>query len=104
LIQFVVGNGIHDAVIWKDGKIQDLGTVDGDACSRGRGINARGQVVGGSRDCANFLHAFIWEEGGPMLDLNKLIATGVTMAAHRHAAPYLNSVGLWSCIRRPMAS
>jgi probable HAF family extracellular repeat protein len=67
---------IHDAVIWKDGQIQDLGTVDGDACSRGIGLNARGQVVGGSSDCRNFLHAFVWEEGGPALDLNKLIATG----------------------------
>jgi probable HAF family extracellular repeat protein len=67
---------IHDAVIWKNGKMQDLGTVDGDACSRGRGLNGRGQVVGGSSDCRNFLHAFVWEEGGPMLDLNKLIAPG----------------------------
>jgi probable HAF family extracellular repeat protein len=67
---------IHDAVVWKDGKILDLGTVDGDACSRGRGLNARGQVVGGSSDCRNFLHAFLWEEGGTMLDLNTLIAPG----------------------------
>jgi probable HAF family extracellular repeat protein len=33
-------------------------------------------VVGGSSDCRNFLHAFVWEEGGPMLDLNTLIAPG----------------------------
>jgi probable HAF family extracellular repeat protein len=67
---------IHDAVVWIDGKIHDLGTVAGDPCSRGRGLNARGQVVGGSSDCRNFLHAFVWEEGGPMLDLNTLIAPG----------------------------
>jgi probable HAF family extracellular repeat protein len=36
-------------------------------------INVRGQVVGGSTDCNNFLHAFLWEDGGPMLDLNTLI-------------------------------
>jgi probable HAF family extracellular repeat protein len=70
------GDNLHDAVLWKDGKIIDLGTVDGDTCSRGRGLNARGQVVGGSSDCRNFLHAFVWEEGGPMLDLNTLIAPG----------------------------
>lgn len=68
--------GIHDAVRWRDGHILDLGTVPGDACSRGRGINANGQIVGGSSDCSNFLHAFVWEEGGPMLDLNTLIPPG----------------------------
>jgi probable HAF family extracellular repeat protein len=67
---------IHDAVRWKDGQILDLGTVDGDACSRGRAINAAGVIVGGSSDCANFLHAFVWKEGGPMLDLNTLIPPG----------------------------
>ena len=67
---------IHDAVRWKRGHILDLGTVDGDACSRGRAINSRGQIVGGSSDCHNFLHGFVWEEGGPMLDLNTLIASG----------------------------
>ena len=67
---------IHDAVRWKHGHILDLGTVDGDACSRGRAINSTGQIVGGSSDCHNFLHAFVWEEGGPMLDLNTLIPPG----------------------------
>jgi probable HAF family extracellular repeat protein len=70
------GNQTHDAVLWRDGKIHDLGTVPGDPCSRGRGLNSRGQVVGGSSDCHNFLHAFVWEEGAPMLDLNTLIAPG----------------------------
>ena len=64
---------IHDAVRWRHGHILDLGTVDGDACSRGRAINSKGQIVGGSSDCRNFLHAFVWEDGGPMLDLNTLI-------------------------------
>jgi probable HAF family extracellular repeat protein len=70
------GSQIHDAVIWTHGKIHDLGTVAGDPCSRGRGLNASGQVVGGSSDCHNFLHAFLWENGGPMLDLNRLIPAG----------------------------
>jgi len=70
------GFNLHDAVVWKDGKMIDLGTVGTDACSRGRGINSRGQVVGGSSDCANFLHAFVWNGSGPMLDLNTLIAPG----------------------------
>jgi probable HAF family extracellular repeat protein len=67
------GSHLHHAVFWEHRKIHDLGTVSGDPCSRGRGLNAHGQVVGGSSDCANFLRAFLWEEGGPMLDLNTLI-------------------------------
>jgi len=71
------GINLHDAVLWKDGKIVDLGTVGTDPCSRGRGINSRGQVVGGSSDCVSaFLHAFVWNGSGPMLDLNTLIAPG----------------------------
>jgi probable HAF family extracellular repeat protein len=72
----LAGSAFHHAVLWRHGAIQDLGTVAGDPCSRGRGINSRGQVVGGSSDCINFLHAFLWEEGGPMVDLNTLIPAG----------------------------
>jgi probable HAF family extracellular repeat protein len=68
--------GLHDAVVWKHGRIHDLGTLPGDPCSRAYGLNSRGQVVGGSSDCRNFLHAFVWQEGGPILDLNRLIAPG----------------------------
>jgi probable HAF family extracellular repeat protein len=67
------GNQTHDAVLWKDGKIHDLGTVPGDPCSRGRALNARGQAVGGSSDCHNFLHAFVWDENSGMVDLNTVI-------------------------------
>ena len=65
---------LHDAVIWENGKIKDLGTVDGDACSRAYGVNARGQVVGGSGTASGDLHAFVWQDG-TMTDLTPLIHT-----------------------------
>ena len=68
--------GIHHAVRWKDSQITDLGTVGGDACSHSRGMNEKGQVVGDSTDCHAALHAFVWEEGTGMLDLNTLIPPG----------------------------
>src|SRR5262249_22146022 len=42
-------------------------------CSNALGINARGQIVGGSSDCNTFLHAFVISNGGGMVDLNSLI-------------------------------
>jgi probable HAF family extracellular repeat protein len=69
------------AVLWKHG-ITDLGTVDGDLCSLAGGINSHGQIVGGTFDCntAAFLHAFLWENPGPMVDLNTLVAPGSGLA------------------------
>jgi probable HAF family extracellular repeat protein len=72
----LAGSQAHHPVLWKHGKIRDLGTVAGDPCGQAKSVNARGQVVGGTSDCNYFLHAFLWEDGGPMLDLNSLIPAG----------------------------
>lgn len=71
----------HDAVLWKDGAIVDLGTLPGDSCANAYYVNVRGQVVGTSesRDLCLIStgeHAFLRENGGPMVDLNALIASG----------------------------
>jgi probable HAF family extracellular repeat protein len=71
----------HDAFLWKDGVLTDLGTLPGDSCSLAYQVNSRGQVVGTSEDQALCLvptgeHAFLWEHGGPMVDLNTLIPPG----------------------------
>ena len=54
----------------------DLGTVDGDPCSTAHTINSKGQIVGNSGLCGGpplATHPFLWENGGPMLDLNTLV-------------------------------
>jgi probable HAF family extracellular repeat protein len=71
------GSQTHDAFLWtKKAGMEDLGTQDGDPCSNALSINSRGQIVGGSSDCNNFLHAFLWEKGGPMIDLNRFVPPG----------------------------
>jgi probable HAF family extracellular repeat protein len=71
----------HNAVLWKNGVIIDLGTLPGDACANAYYVNTRGQVVGTSENrtlCSvpTGEHAFLWENGGPMVDLNTLIPAG----------------------------
>jgi probable HAF family extracellular repeat protein len=59
----------------------DLGTLGGS--SRAEAINSKGQVVGFSflldRTEPPFRHAFLWEKGGPMIDLNTLIPTNSSL-------------------------
>jgi probable HAF family extracellular repeat protein len=71
----------HDAVLWRHGSMVDLGTLPGDSCSNAYYVNSRGQVVGTSESRDLCLiptgeHAFLWQDGGPMVDLNSLIAPG----------------------------
>jgi probable HAF family extracellular repeat protein len=58
----------------------DLGTLPGENCGNVWGINASEQIVGGSLDCQTPQngsgHASLWENGGPMVDLNTLVASG----------------------------
>ena len=68
----------HDAVLWSHGVKIDLGVVPGDSCSNAYYVNARGQVVGTSESRSLCLiptgeHAFLWQRGGTMVDLNSLI-------------------------------
>jgi probable HAF family extracellular repeat protein len=69
------GDQVIHAVLWRNGAETDLGTVDGDPCSVAENINSIGQIVGASHDaeCNQFRHAFLWENGGPSVDLNSLI-------------------------------
>jgi probable HAF family extracellular repeat protein len=55
----------------------DLGTLGNDPCGRAFSINLSGQVVGATNPCnGEFTHAFLSENGGPLIDLQTLIPSG----------------------------
>jgi probable HAF family extracellular repeat protein len=69
------GSQTSHAFLWRKGVMTDLGTL-GDN-SHAAAINSKRQVVGNffisGRTEPPFRHAFLWEKGGPMVDLNTLI-------------------------------
>jgi probable HAF family extracellular repeat protein len=67
------GNQEYHAYLWSEGRMTDLGTVPGDKCSVAFAINHASQVVGASGICHGSLHAFLWENGGPAVDVNTLV-------------------------------
>jgi probable HAF family extracellular repeat protein len=89
------GDLLKHAVLWRNGIMTDLGTVDGDPCSVTESINSVGQVVGASQSaaggCDKFTSAFLWENGGPMVDLNTLVPPG--SALHLDGASQINNRG-----------
>jgi probable HAF family extracellular repeat protein len=48
-------------VLWENGKIQQLPTVDDDPDGLSFAINDQGQAVGYSGTCTNAIHALLWE-------------------------------------------
>ena len=81
----------HDAVLWRKNGTEmiDLGVLPGDACANAYYVNSRGQVVGTSENTdlcriPTGEHAFLWENGGPMIDLNSLIPAGSSLNSRLH--------------------
>jgi probable HAF family extracellular repeat protein len=72
------GDGVLHAALWTQGVMKDLGTLNADEWSFAFSINARGQVVGVSGPPFDFDagHAFLWEDGGPMVNLEDLVVGG----------------------------
>ena len=67
------GDNQFDAFLWKNGTMHDLGSLEG--CAAALAINARSQVVGNWGDFPNCdTGAFLWEDGGPIVDLSTLIS------------------------------
>jgi probable HAF family extracellular repeat protein len=60
------------AVLWKDGRIIDLGTLPGGNESFAGGVNNRGQIAGFSFDASNLIRAVRWTEDQGIQDLGTL--------------------------------
>ena len=75
----ILGDRALHAFSWKNGIMTDLGTLPGDVVSQPQAVNSRGQVVGASSQTPDFTanRAFLWESGGPMVDLNALVISGL---------------------------
>jgi probable HAF family extracellular repeat protein len=66
------GDGSHHAVLWRNGVVHDLGTLNDLPVSLANFINNRGQVVGFSQDFAFTTIASLWQNG-QQWNLNYLI-------------------------------
>ena len=82
---------------WKHGvmTVTDLGVVNNDVCSTAYGINSSGQIVGDAGVCFVGGDAWLWENGGPMVDLNTLALPGSGM--HLADARLINDRGEIVC-------
>lgn len=68
------GSQTHDAFLWDKGQMGGLGNPG--QTSFAFAINSAGQVVGHSLTNDGTFHAFLWEDAGPMIDLNVFVPPG----------------------------
>jgi probable HAF family extracellular repeat protein len=93
----IAGNSAHHAFLWKQGsRMKDLGTPKGDTCTTALSINASNQVVGDSGICGVGGHGFMWENGGPIVNLQDLVIPGSDLLVT--GANYINDRGEIACL------
>ena len=71
--------------------MQDLGVPAGLACSTAEFINSKEQVVGDSGECNVGGHGWLWEKGGPPVELTSLIPASADL--HISDAVNINDAG-----------
>lgn len=95
----VPGSQTHHGARWvrKHGvmSVTDLGVINNDVCSTAYAINSSGQIVGDAGACGIGGDAWLWENGGPMVDLNTLAIPGSGM--HLADARLINDHGEIVC-------
>jgi probable HAF family extracellular repeat protein len=94
----IAGDQDGHAFLWRNGAMTDLGTLGADPDSEAAAINSKGQIVGSSG--AFFIsngsgRGFLWEHGGPMVDLNTLLIPGT--ATYVVGAGLINERGEIDC-------
>jgi probable HAF family extracellular repeat protein len=89
------GNQTNHGFLWRNDVMTDLGTLNGDPCSDALAVNSKDQVVGASQSteggCAEWTTGFLWENNGPMADLNALVISG--SETHLYAGFWMNRRG-----------
>jgi probable HAF family extracellular repeat protein len=87
------GDQFFHATLWGRQGVTDLGAVGTDQCAEARSVNASDQVVGISNpECgSDEANAFLWQSGGPMIDLNAFVPPSSDL--HLRAGATINDRG-----------
>jgi probable HAF family extracellular repeat protein len=100
---YLSGDLVYHSFLWRHSAMTDLGAVGQDPCAIAYGVNSGHQVVGasyGQCDVSSTRRAFIWENGGPMADLNALVQAPTDL--HLYVAFYIDERGrIYGLGRRP---
>lgn len=99
----IPGDQDGHAFLWRNGEMTDLGTIGTDPDSEAHSINSEGQIVGASLSLAQDknLHGFLWENGGPIVDLNTLVLPGT--GTHVVTGQFINDRGEIACTGKTVA-
>ena len=85
------GSTRRHGFLWKDGAMIDLGIPAGGTCGTAYAINSSEQIVGDWGICGGTNYGFLWENGGPIVDLQTLVLPGSDVTISE--TNYINDAG-----------